>query len=334
MATKELIDNIQMAGHRYRWQENWTTLPNSDAGWAHHGLAVCTNNRIVTGHASLPELYVMTQEGSIEKSFELNVSDIHHITVKQEPTPRQNEMIETLLVCDIGNKDLDDTYQSEPKVIEITLTGKPVNQITKKHLGYATNQPFKPTSTTYDKHNNRLWISDGYGSNLVHCLNADGTVAFQLDGTTGAGLFNCPHTAFIDERSSPPVVHIADRSNHRVQTFTLEGDFVGCLEVPTLKTPSAFATLGEYLLVVELEARLLVLDANNNLVNVLFDGNDYTVLPGWPNRIVNHELSKPTDLISGKLNSPHSICIDQQNNIYISEWCIGDRFIKLERITS
>jgi len=53
---------------------------------------------------------------------------------------------------------------------------------------------------------------------------------------------------------------------------------------------------------------------------------------GWPNnRNASGELV-PTSLIQpGKFNSPHGMAVDSQGNLYVAEWLIGGRFIKLEK---
>ena len=33
----------------------------------------------------------------------------------------------------------------------------------------------------------------------------------------------------------------------------------------------------------------------------------------------------------GKFNSTHGMAVDRQGNLYVAEWLIGGRFIKLER---
>lgn len=316
---------FQLANKTYKWIEHWVKLPNSDEGWAHHGIASLANSQILAGHSTRPELYFLNASGSVVKMLPLEVSEIHHLC------PKYSANDATVLICDLGDKDLDDRYRTEPRVVEFDFEGTLRKSISKNQLNYQESQTFKPTSTAYDALNQRTWISDGYGSHLVHCLDDAGMILFTLDGSTGCGRFDCPHTVFIDGRNDQSRVLISDRSNHRVQVYDLDGNYIDTMSIPSLRTPSAFAVLDDHLLVVELEARIHVLDRTNRPVQCLFDGSDNAKLPGWPNRIRNEKLVSPGDLEIGKLNSPHSICIDLSGNIYLSEWMIGDRFIKLER---
>jgi DNA-binding beta-propeller fold protein YncE len=46
--------------------------------------------------------------------------------------------------------------------------------------------------------------------------------------------------------------------------------------------------------------------------------------PGWPN--------VPADrIVPGKFNSPHGLAVDRDGNLYVAEWLIGGRTVKLVR---
>jgi len=52
---------------------------------------------------------------------------------------------------------------------------------------------------------------------------------------------------------------------------------------------------------------------------------------GWPNnRDAGGELIPTALLEPGRFSSPHGMAVDAQGNLYIAEWLIGGRFIKLE----
>jgi len=36
-------------------------------------------------------------------------------------------------------------------------------------------------------------------------------------------------------------------------------------------------------------------------------------------------------LETGKFNSPHGLAVDAQGNLFVAEWLIGGRFIRLEK---
>lgn len=125
---------------------------------------------------------------------------------------------------------------------------------------------------------------------------------------------------------------VADRSNGRVQVYSLDGEFKRSFGQDFMITPSAFAPYGEFLIVAELNARLTVLDADDRLVTHLGDNHEVADAPGWPNMLDRRGLPTRTDrLRPGKFNSPHGLATDRDGNIYVSEWLIGGRYIKLSK---
>jgi hypothetical protein len=104
------IDNtmkIQLGKSAYKWIEPWTHLPDSEVGWAHHGLCMNAKGKILSGHASTPTLFTLEKDGSISDSQTLPVSEIHHIHTFQQDDS------EFILVCDLGDKDADTSYQTD-----------------------------------------------------------------------------------------------------------------------------------------------------------------------------------------------------------------------------
>ena len=56
---------------------------------------------------------------------------------------------------------------------------------------------------------------------------------------------------------------------------------------------------------------------------------------GWPNELDDSGRPRRTTALEpGKLNSPHTLAVDRQGNIYITEWLIGGRIIKLKKLPS
>ena len=52
---------------------------------------------------------------------------------------------------------------------------------------------------------------------------------------------------------------------------------------------------------------------------------------GWPNaRDAAGDLVRP-ELAPGRFNSPHTIAADGDGNLYVTEWVIGGRLVKLTR---
>jgi hypothetical protein len=73
----------------------------------------------------------------------------------------------------------------------------------------------------------------------------------------------------------------------------------------------------------ELEGRVTILDANDRLVCSLGVNEEVCKEPSWPDK---------TALVAGKFNSPHGATADVEGNLYVVEWRIGGRVIKLEKL--
>ena len=84
------------------------------------------------------------------------------------------------------------------------------------------------------------------------------------------------------------------------------------------------------MIIAELQARLTVLDAADRLVCYLGDNAEVCDVGGWPNNRNEAGEVVPTSLLEqGKFNSPHGMAVDADGNIYVAEWLIGGRFVKL-----
>ena len=85
-----------------------------------------------------------------------------------------------------------------------------------------------------------------------------------------------------------------------------------------------------FLITAELRARISLLDENDKLIGYLGENESVCDVLGWPNQIKDKGKIVPTkQLFPGKFNSPHGMTVDQKGSIYISEWLIGGRYIKL-----
>jgi hypothetical protein len=133
----------------------------------------------------------------------------------------------------------------------------------------------------------------------------------------------------LDTRGPEPVLLVADRTNRRLQTFSLDGRSLGLSGQGEVKLPCHFDIHREksgrrLLLVPDLEARVSLLDENNKAIVHL--GDDPSGKWG--------ELRKKAreEFIPGKFICPHSACFDKDGNIFVVEWVEVGRVTKLRRV--
>lgn len=166
-----------------------------------------------------------------------------------------------------------------------------------------------------------LFVSDGYGKNWIHIYNLAGNYKRSFGGTgKDRGQLACPHGLMVDTRGPEPLLAVADRSNRRIQYFTLDGRHVKFV-TDEMKLPCHFHQQGELLLVPDLDARVTILDKNNKPVAVLCDGGSQAL------------RAEPRDkFIPGKFITPHSAIFDHAGNIFVVEWVEVGRVTKLRKV--
>ncbi len=183
----------------------------------------------------------------------------------------------------------------------------------------------KPTAITVAP-NGDIFLSDGYASNIIFKYNKKGEYLSHF-GKKGDALrdFHTPHGMTLDTRYDPPRLLICDR-NHlpigRLVHYDLNGNFIE--EAATrLNMPTSVAIQGEYVSVPSLDGRLYILDKNNSVVSVL----GYKAEPGVSLYKVQQE-----DWVEGIFSGTHGSYWDKDGNLYVQDWNIDGRIMKLVRV--
>ena len=326
----------------FEWIEDFAEVPNPKSaakGWAHHGITITPRNTLVTFHPAESQVLEVTTEGALVNTWELPIAEGHGITV-------HNDGHDVFLwFSDIGGKnDPNKAYEVNPGPkgghnVKTTLDGEVVMELfTPPTHGYEDGT-FSPTAvavySSLDRGNDDIWVTDGYGMNKVHRYDKHGTYLATIDGLEGeAGRFEQPHAIWIDHRRPDPELLVADRSHNRIQVYDLEGSWKRSWgDGDLFGLPGAFGELGDYLVIGELYGRVSIFDEDDNLVVRLGDNPAAPVREGWPNDLDAQGIPTRTSaLTEGLFNSPHGLTTDEAGNIYVSEWLIGGRYIKLARV--
>lgn len=183
-----------------------------------------------------------------------------------------------------------------------------------------------PTAITVAP-NGDIFLSDGYASN--HIIKYDKTGKYiKHFGQKGNDLkqFNTAHGMTLDTRYNPPRLLICDR-NHtpkgRLLHYDLEGNFIE--EVITgLLMPTSAAVQGDYVSVPDLQGRVWILDKQNTICAVLGTNTD-------PAKRGNFNI-KQADWVEGVFAGTHGSYWDKDGNLYVQDWNVDGRIIKLVKV--
>jgi hypothetical protein len=185
---------------------------------------------------------------------------------------------------------------------------------------------FNPTAITVAP-NGDIFVSNGYASNHIIKYDKNGKYLLYF-GSKGNELkqFNTAHGMTLDTRYDPPRLLICDRNHEpkgRLLHYDLNGEFIA--EVVTgLGMPTSVAVHGDYVSVPDLHGRLVILDKSNTIISVLGHNSD-------PSTRVNFNV--PQDQwIEGVFNGTHGSYWDKDGNLYVQDWNVSGRIMKLVRI--
>ncbi len=307
--------DIAALGLTYHWIDGWGHLPDTPSAMQNgrtHGVAVLTDGRVVVFRQADPAVVVLGPDGTCLDAWGSRFAGAHGLTAVDER----------------GQPRLWVTDEVSGEVSKLTLDGDTLLTLEPPvHPAYAAGR-YAPTWVAVDERRHGgsgdVWVADGYGASLVHRYTERGHYVGSLDGTDGAGAFNCPHAVWIDRRRGEPELYVADRGHRRLQVFGLDGCFRRTAGDSVLDCPCTGVVVGDHLVVPELSGRLTVLDAGDGFVGHVGFNDGVCALPGWPDVSADH-------LREGRFNSPHAAAVDADGSLYVVEWILGGRVTKLAR---
>ena len=341
----------------YEFTSDWADLsavPEAASSWAHNGLVVTASGELIGFHAG--QLVAFDEQGGVLRVVRPGLTEGHGITLVREGDEEFLWITDPGFVHVCSNEDGDEAWtplfgksvrvdSREPRVVKMTLRGEIRAELpippTDAAAGPGMMGTYCPCGSAIDEERfgggGDIWVADGYGSSLVHRFDKHGNHVSLLTGEEGGGRFVCPHAVFIDRRShKAPELYIADRENRRVQVYDLEGEYMRTIGDGFLSSPSGFVQWGEVLVIAELYSRLAVLDADDRLIGYIGDdpnaqeGHGWPERPGWPNALTDDGHAQAPHLSDpDRFNSPHSVAVDGEGNLYVSEWLLGGRYSKL-----
>lgn len=297
--------------HTYEVVEGWGKLPEGEKYGYTHGVVMDSEQRVILHNQSRDSVVIFDREGRFVKSWGPEFQKGAHGLQLEK-----GRSADYLYLADYVRH----------VVVKATVDGEVVWTLGAPWEAgvYKKQEEYKPTNVALAP-NGDFYIADGYGLSYVHHYNSKAQWIRTWGGLgKEAGKLDCPHGIWVDTRGKEPILTVADRSNARLQTFTLDGKHLGFV-VDELRAPCHFDQKGKELLIPDLNGRVTIFDENNKLITHLGDNPGVWEKPGWPN--LNHDTWTP-----GKFISPHAACWDSDGNIYVVEWIAEGRVTKLRRV--
>jgi len=308
--------------HTYEVTHDWGELPADIQYGNTHGVCEDAQGHIYVHHTvyatseTQDSMVVFDARGQFVKSWGKEFrGGAHGLLIRKEGGT------EFLYLCDI----------QRGLVVKTTLDGEEVFTLgyPKESEPYAKAGPdgkrlkWSPTNLAVGP-NGDLYVGDGYGSSYIVQYNKRGEYVRTFGGPgKDAGQLQCPHGIILDERGPEPVLNVADRSNKRIQRFSLEGKPIDCLYGTNAPCHFNIYKNGD-MVVPDLFARVTLMDRGNKIIENLGDDSS-------SNYMATRKLSRD-HFTPGKFVCPHGACFDHEGNIFVVEWVEVGRVSKLRHV--
>lgn len=213
------------------------------------------------------------------------------------------------------------------EVVKTTIDGKVLWTIgwPKESGVYKNEGQYKPTAVAVAP-DGRIFVGDGYGQSWVHVYDKDRTYVKSFGGRGKEdGKMRTPHGLFMDTRGKEPLLLVCDRENHRLQWFTMDGEFVRKMDQGLRRPCNIWPMQDGGWVVADLAGRITFLDKTDKVIAHVGDNANPKLRA---TNGVKRELWK-----DGEFISPHSVCVDKKGDVYVMDWNFLGRISKLIRST-
>ncbi len=282
-------------------------------GGTHGGIAQDKAGHVYVSTQSTTGVLVYSPDGAFIKTIASEFPEIHSMvhaiendeeyfyTTVQKGTPQANWLF-----------------------VKMKTDGTVVQRITAPpEAGFKAPNEWKLTAAVPGPDGSIL-IANGYADCRIFRFDSKGQYVASYAGKGHTdGLFDCSHGLGVDTRYGQPYLLVCDRENRRLCHFDFDGKFVRTI-AQHLRRPCQVSFFGDYLLVSELEGRVVILDRDN--VPVAFLG-DNPLKAQWANYNVD-----PHAIASASFTAAHGCHFDQDGNVYVSDWNQTGRVTKLARV--
>ncbi len=329
------LPRVGTGEHTYECHHGWGQLPSEFEWQTTHNVAIDSEGLVYITHQGFggrkgkDTIFVFDPTGKFVRSFGKEfLGGGHGIDIRKEG----NE--EFAYLCN--------TWVS-PKIVKCNLKGEIVWKKERPEVPEYTTpiadqkDPKKTKLPTYNPTNvaftpdGGFFVGDGYGSHYMLKFDKDAKLVKVFGGGgSEKGKFRTPHGNWVDLRDpAKPTLVVCDRANARLQTFSLDGEFLSMTEKGTVLFPAHIDIRGDVMLVPDLHTRVTLFGKDGKVIAHLGDDPEWrkkVLAPGFPVR----KDAKQWE--AGKFVHPHDACFDKDGNIFLAEWVEGGRITFLKKV--
>ena len=203
--------------YTYSLVENWAKLPPGETLGMVSAIATDSQDRVYAFQRKEPPVVIFDRDGNVQDSWG-NGSFVfaHGFYIEDD-------------VVYVTDRDTS-------VCIMYTLDGKPIQMLGRhgRHSDTGCENPgdlvpraagpFNYPSELVPSPSGDLYVSDGYRNSRVHRFSSEGELkqSWGEPGKAGPNHFHLPHSLLVDGDR----VIVCDRENHRIQLFSLDGEFL------------------------------------------------------------------------------------------------------------
>jgi hypothetical protein len=297
----------------YRVVAEWGRPPAGiPFGGTHGAIARDNAGHIYISTQSQTGVLVYSPEGAFTRKMAADFPEIHSMVHAVESG-------EEYFYCTVQKG----TAQANWLFIKMKTDGTVVLRITAPpEAGFKAPNDWRLTAAVPGP-DGSIFIANGYGDSRIFRFDRTGQfmTSYAGKGKTD-GLLDCSHGLAVDTRYDQPLLLVCDRENRRLCHFDFDGKFVRTI-AQHLRRPCQVSFHGDYAVVSELEGRVIILDKDNATVAFLGDNSQKAQ---WANYDVD-----PQAISTTSFSAAHGCFVDQNGDIYVSDWNRTGRITKLTR---